>query len=68
LRGELRDKEVAGELKKMDKQGIKVIVSSQRQAFQKELTKFDKKRFRYGRENDCYKRLFILLRKDKPGV
>ncbi len=42
------------ELEKIDKEEIKVIVPSQRQASKKEAKPFDKKEFRYDRERDCY--------------
>ncbi|KKL50156.1 hypothetical protein LCGC14_2308320 [marine sediment metagenome] len=42
------------ELEKIDKQEIKVIVPSQRQASKKELKPFDKANFRYDSEKDCY--------------
>lgn len=42
------------ELEKIDKQDIKVVVPSQRQASKKEPGEFDKERFRYDSENDCY--------------
>ena len=42
------------ELKKVDKQDIKVIVPSQRQASQKDFGPFDKERFKYDSEKDCY--------------
>jgi len=42
------------ELEKIDKQGIKVVVPSQRQASKKEPGEFDKERFCYDSENDCY--------------
>lgn len=42
------------ELKQVDEQGIKVIVPSQRQASQKDPKPFDKERFKYDSENDCY--------------
>jgi transposase len=43
-----------GELKKIDDQGIKVVVPSQRQALHKEEKPFSKSRFRYDKEKDCY--------------
>ena len=43
------------ELEKIDEQGIKVIVPSQKQAIrEKKEEPFDKSRFKYDRENDCY--------------
>ena len=42
------------ELKKVDAQDIKVIVPSQRQACQKDFGPFDKERFKYDSEKDCY--------------
>jgi len=42
------------ELEKIDKQDIKVIVPSQRQASKKEPKPFDKENFRYDHERDCY--------------
>lgn len=42
------------ELEKIDKQGIKVIVSSQRQAAKGEPHEFAKERFTYDSGNDCY--------------
>jgi len=42
------------ELEKIDKQGIKVIVPSQRQASKKEPHEFAKERFTYDLKNDCY--------------
>lgn len=43
------------ELEKIDKQGIKVIVPSQKQATRvKKEGAFDKSSFKYDRENDCY--------------
>ena len=42
------------ELEKVDKQGIKVVVPSQRQAANKEIKLFDARNFTYDRENDCY--------------
>jgi transposase len=42
------------ELKKIDEQGIKVVVPSQRQALHKEETPFSKSHFRYDKEKDCY--------------
>lgn len=45
----------SAELKKIDDQGIKVVVPSQRQALHKKQDKsFSKSHFRYDRENDCY--------------
>lgn len=41
-------------LKQIDKQDIKVIVPSQRQASQREPKEFDKERFCYDSESDCY--------------
>lgn len=43
-----------GELKKLDEQGIKVVVPSQRQALHKPEKPFSKSQFRYDREQDCY--------------
>ena len=42
------------ELQKIDKQNIKVIVPSQRQASKKEAKPFDKSNFQYDSERDCY--------------
>lgn len=42
------------ELEKIDKQEIKVIVPSQRQASKKEPKPFNKANFRYDSEKDCY--------------
>lgn len=42
------------ELKKIDEQGIKVVVPSQRQASEREPKEFDKERFSYDHEKDCY--------------
>jgi transposase len=42
------------ELEKIDQQGIKVIVPSQRQASKKEPHEFAKERFTYDPKNDCY--------------
>ena len=42
------------ELEKIDKQGIKVIVPSQRQARKREPHEFAKERFTYDFKNDCY--------------
>jgi hypothetical protein len=42
------------ELEKIDKQGIKVIVPSQRQARKGEPHEFAKERFTYDPKNDCY--------------
>jgi len=42
------------ELKQIDGQNIKVIVPSQRQASKKEPKEFDKERFNYNSEKDCY--------------
>lgn len=42
------------ELKKIDEQGIKVVVPSQRQALHKEEEPFSKSQFRYDKERDCY--------------
>ena len=42
------------ELQKVDAQGIKVVVPSQRQALHEEEGPFSKSRFRYDREQDCY--------------
>jgi hypothetical protein len=43
------------ELKKIDEQGIKVVVPSQRQALhKKEESPFSKSHFRYDKEKDCY--------------
>jgi len=42
------------ELKKIDDQGIHVIVPTQKQASGKAPSPFDKERFQYDRENDCY--------------
>lgn len=42
------------ELKKIDEQGIKVVVPSQRQALHQEEQPFSKSHFRYDKEKDCY--------------
>ncbi|MBU1208926.1 MAG: transposase [Proteobacteria bacterium] len=42
------------ELQKVDAQGIKVVVPSQRQALHEEEGPFSKSHFRYDREQDCY--------------
>jgi transposase len=42
------------ELKKIDDQGIKVVVPSQRQALHEEEGPFSKSRFCYDKEQDCY--------------
>ncbi len=42
------------ELKKIDEQGIKVIVPSTKQASKKEPQAFDKENFQYDRHQDCY--------------
>lgn len=42
------------DLEKVDKQGIKVIVPSQRQVVNKQPGAFDKSAFRYDRQKDCY--------------
>ncbi len=42
------------ELQKIDAQGIKVVVPSQRQALHEEEGPFSKGHFRYDREQDCY--------------
>jgi len=42
------------ELQKVDAQGIRVVVPSQRQALHEEEGPFSKSRFRYDREQDCY--------------
>lgn len=43
------------ELEKIDSQGIKVVVPSQKQAIRvKKANSFDKSNFRYDRKNDCY--------------
>ena len=42
------------ELEKIDKQGIKVIVPSQRQVSKKELSEFAKERFTHNSGNDYY--------------
>jgi len=42
------------ELQKIDAQGIKVVVPSQRQALHEEEGPFSKSHFRYDREQDCY--------------
>ena len=42
------------ELEKIDREGVKVIVPSQRQAGKEEKGPFDKSRFRYDREKDVY--------------
>lgn len=42
------------ELKKIDEQGIKVVVPSQRQALHEEEKPFSKSHFRYDKEKDCY--------------
>lgn len=42
------------ELEKIDKEGIKVIVPSARQASEKTAGAFDKSKFKYDEKNDCY--------------
>jgi transposase len=42
------------ELKKIDEQGIKVVVPSQRQALHKDEGPFSKSHFRYDAQQDCY--------------
>jgi len=42
------------ELEKIDKQGIKVVVPSQRQALHEEESPFSKSHFQYDKEQDCY--------------
>ncbi len=42
------------ELKKVADQDIKVAVPSQRQAADREVKEFDRRNFKYDRENDCY--------------
>jgi transposase len=42
------------DLEKIDKQGIQVIVPSQRLASNKPIGEFDKGNFRYDQSNDCY--------------
>ena len=42
------------ELEKIDAQGIKVIVPSQRQALRQEAKPFSKQEFSYDKERDCY--------------
>jgi hypothetical protein len=42
------------ELQKIDEQGIKVVVPSQRQALHREEKPFSKSQFRYDAEKDCY--------------
>ncbi len=42
------------ELKKIDDQGIKVVIPSQRQALHEEEEPFSKSHFRYDKEQDCY--------------
>ncbi|KKL08848.1 hypothetical protein LCGC14_2571760 [marine sediment metagenome] len=42
------------ELQKIDKQKIKVVVPSQRQASRKEPKAFDKSNFQYDSKKDCY--------------
>jgi transposase len=42
------------ELQKIDAQGVKVVVPSQRQALHEEEGPFSKSHFRYDREQDCY--------------
>jgi len=42
------------ELKKIDEQGITVIVPSQKQAYDTEPDEYDKERFKYDADNDCY--------------
>src|SRR5262249_59916775 len=42
------------ELKKLDDQGIKVVVPSQRQALHQEEKPFSKSHFRYDPQKDCY--------------
>lgn len=43
-----------GEMEKIDEQGIKIIVPSQKQSQRKEVSPFDKMYFRYNKERDCY--------------
>ncbi len=43
------------ELKQIDKQKIKIIVPSQKQAHNKESGRFDKEHFAYDKHKDCYK-------------
>jgi transposase len=42
------------ELKKIDEQGIKVVVPSQRQALHEQEGPFSKSQFRYDQQEDCY--------------
>jgi transposase len=42
------------ELEKIDSQGIKVVVPSQRQALHEEEGRFSKSHFRYEKDKDCY--------------
>jgi len=42
------------ELKKIDEQGVQVVVPSQRQALHKKEGPFSKSQFHYDREHDCY--------------
>lgn len=44
----------AEELKKIDDKGINVIVPSSKQAHGKEISPFDKAKFKYDSKNDCY--------------
>jgi len=61
------------ELEKIDKQGIKVIVPSQRQARKGEPHEFAKERFTYDLKNDCYicpqghKLIFYRLNKQEKN-
>jgi len=61
------------ELEKIDRQGIKVIVPSQRQASKKEPKPFDKQHFHYDAKEDCYicpegnKLTYCRLDKRKPS-
>lgn len=43
-----------GKLERIDKQNIKVVVPSQRQASEKKPDPFSKEKFRYDAERDCY--------------
>jgi len=42
------------EMEKIDKQGIKVVVPSQRQVLKKEASQFSNINFKYDKEKDCY--------------
>jgi transposase len=61
------------ELEKVDRQGIQVVVPSQRQAGERERNPFDKTHFCYDQARDCYicpegKELTLLTRKKKGAA